>query len=900
PPSILEDWTQSTSGHKQIGGSHDIQWIDPGLMGEGNFLVFNNGQYLSERTPQSYVFEINGFLDAKGNDTGNYVNPPDAGYYILESPKDTHKAKKQMSNQIVWLYASKSNQGFFSHIGSGAQRLPNDNTLICADTEGHLFEVTSEGELVWEYINPVTKDGILEVMPDNIPMTNAIFRAYRYGPDHPALAGRDLTPKDTITGSPPAYLTPQGTIPSTELTNAPSTITGTTHVPAAPTATDSVWVTARVTDDGRVSGVTLTYDTDGGNGSPMENIVFMETMRNEAVKPWTGDGCDNAWTVIASTNEHVEQRTQANYGDGNPCGLEFGTGTNDETQTMIETTNGIDARGTSGYVEFWVWADGLEGTDGWTFQLDSRSGYATRLSELTGSNHDWQQYHFDLLNTELVSDLKMRFQFRGGDQGDRVRLDFITVNVTSGNGEAPSRQNVTMYDDGVHEDGRAGDDIFGGQIPTFPEGTTVNYYITARDDKGSKSTDPVAAPSDMYSYSVAPKSDSWTTLKIPDTGQTGDYTSTFGEDSDYTINPPSYTDNGDGTVTDNVTGLMWQQEDSSEMTWEKALAYSGNLSLAGYDDWRFPSSHELFSIVDHGAVNPALNTDYFLDSGAEYWWSITERAGDSSRAWVVNAGGGIGAHPKSETISAGGTKRFHVRCVRGGTNDGAEPRPDFIDNGDGTVTDKNTELMWQQAEIGTTMTWEEGLTYCENLSLAGYDDWRLPNIKELRSMSNDKLSKPSIDITYFPGIGASRYWSSTTEANHTTRAWTVNFEYGLVSYEEKSSNLNVLCVRGGTTTPQPTPIPGFVQIPGGEFEMGDHHDLGSAEHTSDEVPIHTVRVDSFYIGTTEVTNQQYCDYLNSALSQGLIEVRGSLVYAVGGSDIYCETREAVPYSRIGW
>ena len=50
---------------------------------------------------------------------------------------------------------------------------------------------------------------------------------------------------------------------------------------------------------------------------------------------------------------------------------------------------------------------------------------------------------------------------------------------------------------------------------------------------------------------------------IPDTGQTGDYTSTFGEDSDYTINPPSYTDNGNLTVTDNVTGLMWQQEDDN-------------------------------------------------------------------------------------------------------------------------------------------------------------------------------------------------------------------------------------------------------------------------------------------------------------------------------------------------
>ena len=176
-----------------------------------------------------------------------------------------------------------------------------------------------------------------------------------------------------------------------------------------------------------------------------------------------------------------------------------------------------------------------------------------------------------------------------------------------------------------------------------------------------------------------------------------------------------------------------------------------------------------FYVIDHGAVNPALNTDYFLDSGAEYWWSITEQVGDSSRAWVVNAGGGIGAHPKSETISAGGTKRFHVRCVRDGSSSaGGVMAGDFIDNGDGTVTNKNTELMWQQAEIGATMTWEEALTYCENLSLAGYDDWRLPNIKELRSVNNDKLSKPSIDTTCFPDVHASRYWSSM---HLTIRAW---------------------------------------------------------------------------------------------------------------------------------
>jgi hypothetical protein len=202
PPRVLENWDTATSGHRQMGGSHHAHWIKPGLPGAGHLMVFNNGQYLFERTPQSSILEINPFLDAGGRDTGKYVNPPNAGYREERYDRDTHKSSRMISKQIVWTYRSKSNMSFFSHIGSSAQRLPNANTLICADTEGHLFEVTSAGDLVWEYINPVTREGALKVMPDSLPMTNSVFRALRYTADHPALKGRDLTPKALITDMP--------------------------------------------------------------------------------------------------------------------------------------------------------------------------------------------------------------------------------------------------------------------------------------------------------------------------------------------------------------------------------------------------------------------------------------------------------------------------------------------------------------------------------------------------------------------------------------------------------------------------------------------------------------------------------------------------------------------------
>ena len=202
-PQSMSAQGEITTGHKQFGGSHNIQWIKPGLPGAGHLLIFNNGGSLFDGNPQSYIFEINQYLDAHGNDTGRYVNPPAAGYYTWKSPdpRESHKHPKQISNQVVWMYSSERSTAFFGYSASGCQRLPNGNTLVCSSTEGHLFEVTKEGEVVWEYINPVTREGrVMEVIPDCSAMTNHVWRAYRYTPDHPALAGKKLTPRGTITG----------------------------------------------------------------------------------------------------------------------------------------------------------------------------------------------------------------------------------------------------------------------------------------------------------------------------------------------------------------------------------------------------------------------------------------------------------------------------------------------------------------------------------------------------------------------------------------------------------------------------------------------------------------------------------------------------------------------------
>jgi hypothetical protein len=285
-----------------------------------------------------------------------------------------------------------------------------------------------------------------------------------------------------------------------------------------------------------------------------------------------------------------------------------------------------------------------------------------------------------------------------------------------------------------------------------------------------------------------------TVILIPDTGQTTSYTSTSGEDADFNINPPAYVNNGNGTVTDIVTGLMWQHTDGGEMTFESASVYCTNLRLGGYTDWRLPACMELFDINNFDLLNPALNTTYFLKTAAEYWYTGITRTDDASFVWVVNAGGGIGAHPKSETISAGGTRRFHVRAVRN-TQSPVTITEHFKDNSDGTVTDNISGLIWQKLQSSNLLTWEEALTYASGLSLAGKTDWRLPNIKELQSLNDETKSKPSFNKEYFPNVLSGNFWSSTTMINAVLKAWDLNVDYGIVSYSDKTLKENVLCVR---------------------------------------------------------------------------------------------------------
>ena len=156
--------------------------------------------------------------------------------------------------------------------------------------------------------------------------------------------------------------------------------------------------------------------------------------------------------------------------------------------------------------------------------------------------------------------------------------------------------------------------------------------------------------------------------ELPDTGQTQSYTVTFGEDPDYqpSASQPSYTDNGNGTTTDNRTGLMWVKDGNSAgcnnggiLTWDAAITFCEGLTYAGYSDWRLPNRRELMSIVDYGTSYPSINATYFPNTQSNRYWTSTTYILDTSYAWFVFFDDG-GVQSLYKSISA------PVRCVRAG------------------------------------------------------------------------------------------------------------------------------------------------------------------------------------------------------------------------------------------
>lgn len=332
---------------------------------------------------------------------------------------------------------------------------------------------------------------------------------------------------------------------------------------------------------------------------------------------------------------------------------------------------------------------------------------------------------------------------------------------------------------------------------------------------------------------------------LPRTGQTTSYAP--GDDGDYQTGvawpSPRFADNGDGTITDNLTGLMWLKDADclGFQSWRfsafreiDSLNYDPGTCncqdyTASYNDWRMANVNELESLVHAGQHNTAswLTGQGFVNVQALYYWSSTTFAHNLSYARAVNMWVGyVDRQDKTGAQSiwaVRGETVFPSRVWKTGQTTSDRPGDDgdlqagakwpiprfYVNIGNAMVTDLLTGLLWVRYAgtstigqcTGGRMTWQEALDYiaCLNdMEYLGCSDWRLPNRKELYSLIDHSRYFPALPPDHqFQNMQNDKYWTSSTYAYQTSQAWMVSIEYGDLGPWDKTSTAFVWPVRGG-------------------------------------------------------------------------------------------------------
>ena len=308
-------------------------------------------------------------------------------------------------------------------------------------------------------------------------------------------------------------------------------------------------------------------------------------------------------------------------------------------------------------------------------------------------------------------------------------------------------------------------------------------------------------------------------FRFPDTGQKISYDQNgreiilkpgdelYGQDGCFVVNPISFTklglneeklspsacwEDGFRMVKDNNTGLIWEVKspnsedpnyfDNKYSFKDAQEVYVNKLNegnYGGFKDWRIPNKDELRSIINYSKTNPALDQQYFPHCRINYYWCSLTYEMQSCFGWAIFLGFGSATAVSKESLR-------HVLAVRKGYNNlfGKQDLSRFTDNKDGTITDHATDIMWQKDE-NERMSWYEALKFCQNMKLAGYNDWRLPDIKELNTILN--LTHKDgwwYFRDFFPGKGLQppllHYFSSSVFEK--TYAWVTNFNFGYDGY----------------------------------------------------------------------------------------------------------------------
>lgn len=285
---------------------------------------------------------------------------------------------------------------------------------------------------------------------------------------------------------------------------------------------------------------------------------------------------------------------------------------------------------------------------------------------------------------------------------------------------------------------------------------------------GMPGTDAGGAPGAACGSIPAPNA--WASWQMPDDAAGGEA-------------PERYT-LSEETATDTVTGLTWQRHLPAEpLDWQAAADYCSCLSLDGHDDWTLPSRIELVSIVDDTRQNPALDEQAFPETPFEWFWSASPTAESNERYWYV-------AFWDGNTHAATTDQLYWTRCVR--QTAGKLPRYDL--GLSGTVLDASTQLTWQQTASTDRVTWNEANAACAALDLQG-KGWRLPNMKELQTLVDERQAAPAIDTAAFPDTPAEGFWAATPLVDAPNSAWFVSFDEGIAYNALTTHPYRYRCVR---------------------------------------------------------------------------------------------------------
>jgi len=623
------------------------------------------------------------------------------------------------------------------------------------------------------------------------------------------------------------------------------------------------------------SSITTWPDDTTGNIAPTTNIVGATTTLNS---PW-GVAVDGSWIYVANASNNSVDVFPINA-DGNAAPTRSIQG----ASTILNYPDGVAVDGS------WIYVANQSnnsivvfpiGADGNAAPTRSIQGASTTLSAPWGVAVDGSWIYVANVNNDSVDVFPINADGNAAPtrsiQGASTTLNSpVGVAVDGSWIYVTNNQNNSVDVFPINADGNAAPTrSIQGASTTLnrPYGVAVDgswiyvaSYLNNRVDVFSINADGDIAPARSIQGASTTLNrpggiavSAGGTVDLPETGQTTCYDTagtvipcaTTGQDGDIQAGvawpAPRFTDNGDGTVTDNLTGLIWLQNANcfGTQTWANAINASNTLnstecglsdgSVEG--DWRLPNVNELESLINAEEANTAtwLNDPaqgFTNVQSGNYYWSSSTYASNTVSAWYVNMSGHVynnnnktdsryvwpvraSTTPPAELWETGQTTSYAAGDDGDLQRGVAWPSPRFTDNGDGTVTDNLTGLIWlQNANCFGSQTWANALNAANTLnstecglsdgSVEG--DWRLSNRKELHSLTDFSQYNPALPSgygSYFTNVLSAIYWSSSTYADNTVNAWYVNMYDSAVIPFNKTSNRYVWPVRAGCTASFP-------------------------------------------------------------------------------------------------